>query len=49
VRRLAVDADLRTRMGAAARERALTFTWEADMAGLLARYEALVSARRRAA
>ena len=48
VRTLALDAHFRTRMGAAARERSLTFSWDADMAGLLARYEALVSAPRRA-
>jgi hypothetical protein len=35
-------------MGAAARERSLTFAWEADMAGLLARYEALAAGARRA-
>lgn len=48
VRTLAGDPDLRTRMGAAARERSLTFSWEADMAGLLARYEALAAGAQRA-
>jgi hypothetical protein len=32
-------------MGAAARERSLAFSWETDMAGLLARYEALAGGR----
>ena len=46
---LARDPELRRAMGAAARTRSLGFSWDADMAGLLARYEALVSAPRRAA
>ena len=48
VRTLALDAGLRASMGAAARTRSLGFSWEADMAGLLARYEALVAKPRRA-
>ncbi|MGA2953982.1 MAG: glycosyltransferase, partial [Caulobacteraceae bacterium] len=48
VRVLASQPELRGRMGAAARERSLTFAWEADMAGLLARYEALAAGARRA-
>ncbi|MGH7025188.1 MAG: glycosyltransferase family 4 protein [Caulobacteraceae bacterium] len=47
-RTLALDAGLRARMGAAARARSLGFSWEADMAGLLARYEALAAKPRRA-
>ena len=47
--RLARDADLRARMGAAARARSLEFSWDAAMAALLERYEALASAPRRAA
>ncbi|HEY5290134.1 MAG TPA: glycosyltransferase family 1 protein [Caulobacteraceae bacterium] len=47
-RTLAGDAERRTRMGAAARARSLGFSWEADMAGLLTRYEALVRGPRRA-
>lgn len=38
------DPALRQRMGAAARARALLFSWDAAMAGLLARYEALAGA-----
>jgi glycosyltransferase involved in cell wall biosynthesis len=49
VARLARDPALRTAMGAAARARSLAFSWEADMAGLLARYERLARALRRAA
>lgn len=45
---LARDQRLRARMGAAARARSLTFSWESDMAGLLARYEGLVSGPSRA-
>jgi glycosyltransferase involved in cell wall biosynthesis len=45
---LAGDPGLRARMGAAARARSLTFSWEADMAGLLARYEALADRPQRA-
>jgi glycosyltransferase involved in cell wall biosynthesis len=43
--RLVGDPPLRDRMGAAARERSLAFSWETDMAGLLARYEALAGGR----
>jgi glycosyltransferase involved in cell wall biosynthesis len=45
---LARDPSLRRRMGAAARARSLSFTWDADMASLLARYEALASRPNRA-
>jgi glycosyltransferase involved in cell wall biosynthesis len=48
VEALAGDAVLRALMGAAARERSLTFSWEADMAGLLARYQALAAGAQRA-
>jgi len=48
VKALADDPELRARMGEAARERSLTFSWEADMAGLLARYEALALRAQRA-
>lgn len=44
VARLAGDADLRARMGAAARERSCRFSWDATMAGLLSCYEALAAA-----
>jgi phosphatidylinositol alpha 1,6-mannosyltransferase len=43
--RLLGDDDLRANMGAAARARSLEFSWDETMAGLLARYEALVKAR----
>jgi phosphatidylinositol alpha 1,6-mannosyltransferase len=46
---LAADESLRRRMGAAARTRALGFSWDETMAGLLARYQALVTAPHRAA
>jgi hypothetical protein len=36
-------------MGAAARARSLEFSWDASMAALLERYEALASVPRRAA
>ncbi len=36
---LAADADLRKRMGAAARERALGYSWDNVLSGLLASYE----------
>jgi glycosyltransferase involved in cell wall biosynthesis len=49
VARLAVDPALRSRMGAAARARSLAFSWEAQMSGLLARYERLARAPRRSA
>ncbi len=39
---LARDPALRLKLGTAARARSLSFSWESDMAGLLARYEALV-------
>jgi glycosyltransferase involved in cell wall biosynthesis len=39
--RLAVDGDLRRRMGEAARARSLLYSWDEAMSGLLARYEAL--------
>ena len=45
---LARDEALRRRMGAAARTRSLSFTWDADMASLLARYEALAARSQRA-
>jgi glycosyltransferase involved in cell wall biosynthesis len=45
---LARDPALRETMGAAARTRSLSFSWESDMAGLLTRYEALVSLPSRA-
>jgi phosphatidylinositol alpha 1,6-mannosyltransferase len=38
---LIADAPLRRRMGAAARQRSLTFSWDEAMAGVLARYLAL--------
>jgi len=43
---LIADPKRRAAMGAAARARSLTFSWEETMAGLLARYEALVGAGR---
>jgi len=46
---LANEPALRARMGAAARARSLTFSWDETMAGLLSRYEALVYAPGRAA
>ncbi|MBA3812461.1 MAG: glycosyltransferase family 1 protein [Caulobacteraceae bacterium] len=46
---LAADGPLRARMGAAARRRSLGFSWDETMAGLLARYEALVAGPRLAA
>jgi glycosyltransferase involved in cell wall biosynthesis len=49
LRALLGDQALRARMGAAARARSLEFSWDAAMAGILARYEALVTAPRRAA
>lgn len=42
LRRLLADRALRERMGLAARERALTFTWDAAMGRLLGYYRALV-------
>jgi len=42
LRILATDADLRRRMGSAARTRSLSFTWHAAMARLLGYYTALV-------
>jgi phosphatidylinositol alpha 1,6-mannosyltransferase len=42
---LAKDAALRQRMGAAARARALTFSWEETMARMLGYYHALLGAR----
>ncbi len=44
VARLVTDADLRRRMGQAARARSLSFSWDQAMSGLLARYEALAGA-----
>ena len=44
VARVARDAALRARMGVAARERSRRFSWDATMAGLLSRYEAVVAA-----
>ncbi len=44
VAKLATDPALRRRMGAAGRERSLTYSWDAAMGGLLARYEALAGA-----
>ena len=49
VAKLAVDAQLRRRMGEAARARSLLFSWEAAMGGLLARYEAIAAEGRGAA
>jgi glycosyltransferase involved in cell wall biosynthesis len=49
VARLARDRTLRATMGAAARARSLEFSWDASMAALLERYEALASVPRRAA
>jgi glycosyltransferase involved in cell wall biosynthesis len=49
VARLAGDARLRGAMGAAARARSLAFSWDVELSGLLARYEALTAAPRRAA
>ncbi|HEY2179958.1 MAG TPA: glycosyltransferase, partial [Caulobacteraceae bacterium] len=46
---LAREPTLRSSMGASARTRSVAFSWEAQMAGLLARYERLASAPRRAA
>ena len=43
VAELARDPDLRRRMGAAARARSLTYSWDEAMDGLLARYEALAA------
>jgi glycosyltransferase involved in cell wall biosynthesis len=43
--RLLADDDLRVKMGAAARTRSLEFSWDETMAGLLARYQALVKTR----
>ena len=43
VRALALDHDARAVMGAAARRRASRFSWDETMAGLLGRYEALLS------
>lgn len=40
---LAQDADLRTQMGTAARERSLGFSWDESMARLLGYYEALLA------
>jgi glycosyltransferase involved in cell wall biosynthesis len=48
VETLVRDTALRRRMAAAARARSLSFTWEADMASLLARYEALAARPSRA-
>lgn len=42
------EPTLRTRMGVAARARSLGFSWEADMASLLARYEAMAARPSRA-
>ncbi len=42
--RLAGDDQLRARMGAAARERSRRFSWDAAMAELLSRYQALAAA-----
>jgi glycosyltransferase involved in cell wall biosynthesis len=44
VKALVTDADLRRRMGEAGRARSLTYSWDAAMGGLLARYEALAGA-----
>ena len=41
---LAVDAELRRRMGEAGRTRSLEYSWDEAMGGLLARYEALAGA-----
>jgi glycosyltransferase involved in cell wall biosynthesis len=46
---LAADASLRRGMGEAARRASLAFSWDAAMSGLLARYQALTAAPRRAA
>ena len=46
-RRLALDPDLRQRMGVAARARSLEFSWDDAMAGILARYEALAGSERK--
>ena len=43
VRDLSMDPAARAAMGAAARERSLKFSWDEAMAGLLARYEAVVA------
>jgi glycosyltransferase involved in cell wall biosynthesis len=43
---LATDPQLRARMGAAARERSLRFSWDEAMAGLLARYRSLAGESR---
>lgn len=45
---LARDPALRLKLGTAARTRSLSFSWESDMASLLARYEALVARPSRA-
>jgi glycosyltransferase involved in cell wall biosynthesis len=47
IRTLAADANLRRRMGIAARERSLHFTWEDAMARLLGYYEALLASPER--
>ncbi|HWA60563.1 MAG TPA: glycosyltransferase, partial [Caulobacteraceae bacterium] len=44
IARLAADADLRARMGAAARARSLKFSWDEAMAGILERYRAIAAA-----
>jgi glycosyltransferase involved in cell wall biosynthesis len=44
IERLANDGELRRRMAVAARERSLTFSWEATMARLLGYYRALSQA-----
>jgi len=40
---LVTDANLRARMGTAGRARAMTFSWDEAMGGLLARYKALAA------
>ncbi|MEE8439180.1 MAG: glycosyltransferase, partial [Micropepsaceae bacterium] len=42
IRKLVEDADLRRRMGSAARERSLRFSWDDTMAELLDHYKNLV-------
>lgn len=43
---LATDEPLRRRMGAAGRERSLEFSWDAAMAGVLMRYQAIAGGER---
>jgi UDP-glucose:(heptosyl)LPS alpha-1,3-glucosyltransferase len=46
IARLAVDADLRTRLGTAARQRASEYTWEKSVEAILAAYSDVLDSRR---